>query len=162
MKYLFFLMLFFITFSCTDITANRTGELNESCYPNETCEKGLKCSNNICITDLCSEITCSDHGECAVLNETPICVCNDGYHSKDLECIINDASCSNILCSNHGKCEIENQKAVCNCDQGYHPESLNCIENPANCDGVTCSNHGICEVQNKTAVCICDGGYYWF
>lgn len=43
-KVLLFIFLFsFWVFSCSPITKQHTGEEGEKCYPDNSCDKGLKC-----------------------------------------------------------------------------------------------------------------------
>ncbi len=39
-------------------------------------------------SDPCQGVTCSDHGDCAVRGDgTAMCLCEEGYHDEELECV---------------------------------------------------------------------------
>ncbi len=39
---------------------------------------------------LCNEGMCSEFGVCIELNSKPACVCDEGYHVQNLQCVSND------------------------------------------------------------------------
>ncbi len=111
----------------------------------------------------CEEVTCSEHGECVVVDGEPQCSCDLGYHADGQECVPNQVDpCEGIGCSGHGDCvEIDGQ-ATCECDEGYHAEGLSCVEDGTTgpCHGVDCSGHGTCAEVDGEAECRCDSGYH--
>ena len=79
---------------------------------------------------VCSNVTCSNHGECVENNSEPVCNCYEGYHSENLECIRNTETCTaEITCSNHGTCDDTTGIVKCNCEEGYINANLECIKN---------------------------------
>ena len=71
----------------------------------------------------CEGIDCSDHGICGeTIDGLAICICDDGYHAEELECIQNnrDDPCQGVTCSEHGTCVVVGGEPICNCDSGYH------------------------------------------
>ena len=139
MKFLFLLLLIFISFGC---------EKNEV----------IPIGGEI---DLCEGISCSNHGKCTIRDKNPICGCDEGYIEKGLSCIKDVDPCKDVSCSGHGICTISDNKALCACDEGYHVDELTCLINESDnpCEGVTCSNHGKCSVINKKAKCTCNSGF---
>ena len=137
------------------------------CYGNGTCDEGLVCNDdNICekeTTDPCEGVDCSGHGDCALLDDEPVCVCDDGYHAEGLECVEDAGTpCEGVDCSGHGSCAIDqNGDPLCVCDDGYHADGLSCVEDEDACEGETCSGHGECVVdQDGDPMCVCDDGYH--
>ncbi len=111
--------------------------------------------------DQCDELDCSGHGQCAVLADgTPICVCDPGYHSADLDCAQDQPGqeCDGVTCSGHGSCLVVQADApypVCMCDEGFHVEAnTNCIKNQGQ-DGLSCGQgtheeNGVCVSDDST------------
>ena len=51
-------------------------------------------------SDPCAGVTCSGHGECAVVDREPQCLCDTGYHAEGLECVEDTVDCAGaeVLC----------------------------------------------------------------
>jgi nitrous oxidase accessory protein NosD len=48
----------------------------------------------------CAGVTCSDHGQCAVVGGAAVCQCDSGYHAAGLACEEDDVDCAaaNVRC----------------------------------------------------------------
>ena len=126
--------------------------------------EGLKCIKDS-VTNLCDNVTCSNHGQCSVVADAPICSCENGYDVVGLSCIKN--RCFEVVCdewkecsTDSGECVLKTDRCESNtnctdtvCDLSAH----NCITDP--CSGVSCSNQGVCTAWNGEAVCNCNDGY---
>ncbi len=147
------------------LQGNRCNE-DDNCTDNKICDDNHNC---IDIVDPCKDITCSNHGECKVINNSTICECDDGYTVDGLECIKDSIDlCENITCetwmecnSTNGNCELKD--GMCNedtdCTNQTCNDSHNCIDIDL-CKDITCSNQGVCKVINDLAVCECNNGYH--
>jgi hypothetical protein len=51
-------------------------------------------------SDPCAGVTCSGHGDCAVVGGEPQCRCETGYHAEGLECVEDTVDCAGaeVLC----------------------------------------------------------------
>ncbi len=112
--------------------------------------------------ELCSGITCSGHGICAVTSAgDPMCGCDTGYYAEGFSCIEDGSTgpCFEVDCSGHGTCANVDGQPECLCNEGYQAVGLECLGSET-CAGVSCSGHGICEVIDEAATCTCDAGYH--
>ena len=84
--------------NCYNVTCDSWKECNETngdceliagrCDMTSDCNNSnLICSNHYCINP-CEPITCSNHGDCELVHESPICNCDDGYYQDGLNCLI--------------------------------------------------------------------------
>ncbi len=145
---------------------------DDRCSANVDCGLNYICNeNHECIAiNLCAGITCSNHGSCSIVNNSPICNCDNGYHTDGTTCIQDTVNlCTGINCEewescneNSGNCELKDnfcyQNSDCDSDSScnsYH----RCISNSGVCDGVTCSNHGTCIDNGDQPECMCDIGF---
>lgn len=56
------------------------------------------CSGTECVTsDVCTDVTCSGHGTCALTNGNAACQCNGGYHPSGLSCLPDGSGA--VVCS---------------------------------------------------------------
>ncbi len=150
--------------SCSGTAELDPGVLGGPCRDDGTCDGDLVCNADLICDrkpeeDPCEEVSCGEHGSCAVSDGAAICICEAGYHAQDLACVADHDPCAEVSCSGHGICAILDGSAVCICDKGYHADDLTCIEDADPCDGVSCSDHGSCSVIDDMPVCICDAGY---
>lgn len=112
----------------------------------------------------CDNITCSDHGTCAVVNNAATCNCEDGYTANGVNCVKDSDPCDDVTCSGHGTCAVINNAATCTCDDGYTAFQTKCIK--STCDGVECGTNGSCVVKTPedagvdVAICECNTGYH--
>ncbi len=136
------------------------------CYPNGTCDMGLACTAGVCLCDgddPCDGVDCGEHGDCAALRGSPVCVCDEGHHPEELICVADPGSvCEGQDCSGHGTCAVAGEQAVCVCDSGYYSQALSCLMEPQPpCESVACSDHGFCATDlDGAALCVCDSGYH--
>jgi len=174
---LFFIMFF--AFSCTST------KKEEGCSGDKDCDtKTQICISSKCISNsfLCDGKTCSNNGQCIVVDGYAACDCNEGFIAEGLTCVdapcVKDSECSSnmickegecldenilcndITCSGSGDCVILNKEAKCNCRDGYinGENKLTCIQDK--CKDVECSviemcnnNTGNCEIVRNP----CDG-----
>jgi hypothetical protein len=99
--------------------------------------------------DPCMGVTCSGHGDCAVVgSDTAVCLCDPGYHADGDDCVetVAGAECDGVSCANHGTCVVvsgEPDYPLCLCDEGYQVVGgTTCVADATAmdpCDGVTCS-----------------------
>jgi hypothetical protein len=169
-KFLFFLIFFLsITIlSCTDdpVKEDLSGQLNEKCRTDQTCDAGLACKDSICVNqeDACNRVTCLSHGTCIVENSKAVCDCDSGFiREDDIKCVPSSA-CNDVNCSNHGTCEDLNGAPNCICDSGYSTDATGerCLENLDPCANITCGGEerGTCQSSNGILECICESGYH--
>ncbi len=90
---------------------------NDDCYNNKICNESHYCINE---TNPCDGITCSSHGDCEVINNSPVCNCDEGFEADGLNCveIISDV-CNGVTCSNNGYCVNRFGAAMCECKYNY-------------------------------------------
>ncbi len=108
----------------------------------------------------CEGQSCMENAGCHILDNTPTCLCNSGFHFENNVCIV-DSVCSHVSCTQNASCIEQNGIGVCVCNEGYVAEGLICVveqENP--CENITCSNKGTCVVSNNNPVCNCNNGYH--
>jgi enterochelin esterase-like enzyme len=87
--------------------------------------------------------------------EDMACVCNDGYHFENNECISESNNCTEP-CGDNEHCE----DGACVCDDGYHRDGDNCVlDNTNPCANVDCGEQGSCVNIEGAAACECDYGY---
>jgi hypothetical protein len=178
---------------CSMASANQTRCECASGYEGAAC---TECSTgfvadpaapSVCIQDLCTEASCSGHGDCSMASAgNPSCRCAEGYTGGSCaECASGfvrdpaDASrcianlCNAATCSLHGACSMASEgetHCACNagyagtscsdCADGYVVDPLNtsaCVAN--SCTESTCSSHGLCSMTGTGARCTCDPGY---
>lgn len=108
-----------------------------SCNVESDCTTPLLCdtTTHLCRypANICQGIACSDHGTCYPTNNSSGCICDEGYHAVNLECLSTENPCESITCSNHGTCLPNNGFPYCKCDDFYHPEQWNCISDVNQC-----------------------------
>jgi hypothetical protein len=89
-----------------------------------------------------------------VLEGEAACICDDGYHAQELECVADVDPCEGMECSGHGSCVVLAGAPACLCDDGYHAEELECAADEDPCAGTDCGE-GICRVFEGDPVCDC-------
>ena len=113
--------------------------------------------------DPCYGVTCSGKGVCEVIDDKPVCDCDDGYISDGLSCIADP--CDGVECEEweecvDGSCELKDGRCFLSsdCDESEMCDDITkeCVEDV--CTGITCSGKGICSVSGGTAVCNCEHG----
>jgi hypothetical protein len=137
-----------------ELKSNRC-DYRTDCLANEVCNVSHECVE---FNNPCDGVTCSNNGNCIILDAVAKCNCNIGYKENALECV--EDECNAVTCDNHGSCEVVNNNAICNCYEGYHSDGVNCVINANPWDGITCSEHGTCNDSTGTAICTCELGYY--
>ncbi|HOX42296.1 MAG TPA: proprotein convertase P-domain-containing protein [Myxococcota bacterium] len=116
-------------------------------------------------SDACRGVTCSDHGSCADLAGTPVCLCDEGYYAEGLTCLeyVVENPCAGVTCSGYGICAVRNGAAMCVCAQGYHTppdDRANCVPDIAVCegeDGSPCDDGEFCTVNDTCTAGLCVG-----
>jgi len=143
------------------------------CVTNDDCDNNKSCNEtHNCISEIneCEGITCSSHGSCDVVNNSPVCNCNTGYHAEGLNCVVDVVdNCANVTCAEWESCNADNglcqlKAGRCftdaNCDIEQHCNNDHyCINQTSPCTGILCSNNGLCVVQNEQPVCACNPGF---
>ncbi len=85
---------------------------NGECLGVQICDINHNCVNPI---DPCEGQSCSNLGECAIINNTAKCVCNIGYTAEGLTCIdINECLTDSYNCPNGYTCENTIGGFICN------------------------------------------------
>ena len=167
LTYLIITLMFFI-YSCARVTNPETetpkhlGEETYECYPDKTCNEDLICKDNICEKEYinpCNNITCSDHGRCALALDKIVCICDEGYHSDELNCIEDQDPCKDIDCGTNGVCEVVKNDTICNCNEGYEGERCEIVVNIDYCKDLPCLNGGICKNMINSYECECTNEY---
>jgi len=122
---------------------------SEDCSENFHCEAG-ECVENI-IKNPCDEHICGDFSTCQAPDDLPTCICDEGYHKKDGNCVVDckpktclqlglecgrvsdgcgvDLDCGTCLlnqsCSDSGLCIDDS----IDCEPGFHQEGRVCVSN---------------------------------
>ncbi len=129
---------------------------NGECSGSQICDENHNCVNPI---DPCEGQSCSNFGECAIINNTAKCFCNNGYKAEGLTCVeIDECEENTDNCQAGFTCENIAGGFVCNdineCDLNFN----NCLT------GFTCENtaggflcNEINECENNTHNC--EAGY---
>ncbi len=95
----------------------------------------------------CKNVDCGSHGQCTADNGTAACICDTGYQTNGLTCVVDNANpCGNVDCGSHGTCSADSGTAACTCDTGYHADGLSCV---ANLSGTSLSQYGITWTFDK-------------
>ena len=114
----------------------------------------------------CDNIDCGQHGLCVEADESPLCICDDGFVSDGPNCV--EDPCASAPCV-HGTCHASGKNALCDCQPGYADalcdtcapgyklEGLECVVGSA-CEGDPCV-YGVCRSEGGTAKCDCFQGY---
>lgn len=92
------------------------------------------------IEEKCDDVYCSGVGRCIVVEGSPHCDCNQGYHAKALTCKPNlvENPCEGVDCGARGVCEVidyETSVVTCVCNEGYVNVAQRCLLSP---------DHGAC------------------
>jgi len=169
MKKILFLLVILSVFivSCSGgESEDLSGKLNQECKADGTCDSGLACKANKCISevDACKNITCLNHGTCIIEASKAVCNCESGYVRKDdTKCIASNV-CNDITCSDHGTCEEFNGSPRCNCNAGYSTDGTGerCLKNLDPCANISCggSDRGTCVVNDNVVSCDCKPNYH--
>lgn len=136
-----------------DLKVNRC-EVKGDCNDEKICDL-----NHYCIHEdnPCEGQGCSGHGTCSVVEDHPVCTCDNGYiNDGDITCI---DPCFDVTCSGHGNCGVVDNKPICTCDDGYFNESdiLSCV---TPCDNMMCLFDSVCQADSEyNATCVCSDGY---
>jgi hypothetical protein len=123
------------------------------------CETGTIYPNDAQVPT-CDGVTCTGHGSCSIVNDSPTCTCETGYHAQGLDCVSDTDPCQGVTCSGQGTCSVSGGNAACTCNTGYHAVGLTCVQDSDPCQGITCSGQGTCSVSGGNAVCTCNAGYH--
>jgi len=160
-KYILLIMIIAFSISCSDVTTAEVGKEGDSCYENNSCNDDLICNKyNICVVDICKDINCSDHGVCAISDDSlAVCACENGYHADGLSCIIDKEVdlCEDINCLNGGSCKIVDRVASCECLDGFDGDS--CETDIDECESNPCLNGGECIDNVNSYICECLDGF---
>ncbi len=125
----------------------------------------------------CLNITCSEHGKCVILENKPVCVCDDRYHNEnDTSCVPDYATCDGVadgvFCDDGLFCTVGEvcNEGICsggeprNCSDGDPCTEDSCDESSDMCiytemaddspcdDGLFCTQDETCSGGN------CSGG----
>jgi hypothetical protein len=116
------------------------------------------------VPPLCESVECGDHSTCIVVDDEPVCECDEGYGGDQCAplCEADDAP----ACSEHSECEVIEDVAVCVCEHpylgatctecatGFAMEDGSCVP-----DCGTCEPHSVCNETLETPSCECVAGY---
>ncbi len=110
----------------------------------------------------CELSSCGSWGECVIVEGSPVCLCDEGWHPESLTCVKDEDSCAGVTCSGQGICASGSDGAVCLCNSGYHREGpVDCVKDEDPCEGVDCSGHGDCAVRDEVwPECYCEEGWH--
>lgn len=122
---------------CDDVTCSDHGQclVTTDHHAYCLCDASYKASSEnglpICVAEdvesKCDSETC-DNGVCAIVGDTPRCVCKNGYHNpagEMLKCeadVVKDP-CEGVTCNDHGVCVVSGSSPFCVCEAGYRNES---------------------------------------
>ncbi len=169
---IFFILLSFLIFSCSDVNQNHIGESGYSCYEDNSCDDSLVCIEGKICTDLCKNFECLN-GKCIIDNQLPVCICEDNYLLDNNSCIFD---CSKIKNSHINEindgCECNpnykmiNNECLFDCSQYSHPNISNngceCNENYLDMEDkciYDCSNVENSHINDTNDSCECDESY---
>ncbi|MBN2694632.1 lamin tail domain-containing protein [bacterium] len=141
--------------------------VNSSCNQNTLeceCNEGFFNNNDVCIADMCYNITldCGDFASCQ--SSTGECGCNSGYinYQEGVGCVddLNPCTPENPCTeANKNSCTPQNETDfICECNTGFIDTPEGCIDNP--CEPNPCGSNSICYLENYIAMCGCQEGYY--
>jgi hypothetical protein len=83
----------------------------------------------------CDGVTCSGHGDCAVVGADAVCDCATGYHAEGLACVADlpPDPCDTTVCGANAECD----QGVCVCLGGYEGDPVaGCTAIPSTEDAV--------------------------
>jgi len=125
----------------------------------------------------CVNITCSGHGECVIMENRPVCVCDDGYHNEnDTSCVPDYATCDGVsdgvFCDDGLFCTVGEvcSDGICggggprNCSDGDSCTEDICNETDDICehevkeDGAPCEDGLFCTAGEVCTDGVCGGG----
>ena len=119
----------------------------DATYPNTTCTCNVGFTGEFCdvVVDPCDGITCSNNGDCMVVNTTQfVCVCDAGFMGTECEIEINQCDSNN--CSNSAVCVRENfPNYRCECRPNFSGEFCEICDLP-NCRTCSQTDENVCEV----------------
>ncbi len=135
-----------------------------------------------CQSTECPASACSDHGDCSVVDEAPVCACAPGYdgvvcsrcaegfHRDSTDACVADEVCIPGQCGVHGECELFEGRAQCQCAlgysgadcsacrAGYHSEGEGTCALDEDCRPSTCAGNGTCSETSGRVSCVCASG----
>ncbi|KAF0298054.1 Neurogenic locus notch 3 [Amphibalanus amphitrite] len=112
---------------------------NMSCRGNTTCPSNLRCAGVYCV-DPCPEVRCEGNRRCVTENNSPRCVCSEGYGGPDC-----------LKLDDGGQCVAAND---CPADRAcINRQCMDpcLVENP-------CSPTARCATRQHVATCTCPAG----
>jgi hypothetical protein len=126
--------------------------------------------------DSCQGVSCSDHGQCGLVDGRAVCLCEAGYQAEGLTCLETVSPCNPDPCL-HGACAVDGAGFTCACEagyagercdgcaQGYHAEGLRCLPDVVDaCAPNPCPaawHRGRCVPDGAGGYsCLCDPGYH--
>ena len=145
----------FIGINCDLHVCNHTEahcKNNGSCYGDGKCLCLGNFGGELCETDLCSNVTCLNHGNCV----RGTCNCIPGFTGTHCETNIDECNTTQG-CKNGGTCKDLINSYKCTCPVEYH--GLNC-EKYYHCSSSPCLNGGSCDDLLNGYNCGCQIGFY--
>ncbi len=140
---------------CKNITCSQKGfcAINSNNEIECRCDQGYISSGLNCILNPCNGISCSNHGNCVVENDSPKCNCEQGYIPNGLECMFSLECIPNPegeICGDglDNNCNNEADEG-CSCSSG---EVMDCYTGP-----VPLVGQGVCVKGSMS----CIGGESW-
>ncbi len=114
-------------------------------------------------TDPCQGVSCGE-GRCAVVDQAPACLCNQGFVSTGLGCAAIPPAdlCASSPCANltNSLCQVNAGRVSCVCPMSRVEVNGSCVVRTA-CLPNPCQNahRTTCEVTSGTSSCRCDPGF---
>lgn len=108
----------------------------------------------LAVTQHCDSSPCVNGGTCINSEESPICICPEGFEGVHCETNVND--CRQKPCYNGGQCVDGINWRMCKCEPGF--TSPDCRIRLNQCSSMPCAHGSTCIDKVDGFRCLCPNG----